>query len=238
MVMSLWPQGRLFHRMTLVFRRTHTSKTFYRACRLLHLVYSSHQKHISSQSNRINITAGTATGPVNVDPEYLKTCGGQEYIPGVNLCILDGGNVDVYYWPEPDANTACLAVVGNNTDSPFPEATRMLHDLNTFGYWGCTADSGSSIITTASEHISGTVTLKQPVVNPWSPQPCVGSAPFPANTSSQSAKIQSIFPSLQARDHSLVVPQNTTQSGGLLITTAVLDNYTLSVLIHPFVIAL
>ena len=153
--------------------------------------------------------------------------------------MLDGGNVDVYYWPEPDANTACLGVVGNNTNSPFPGATTVVNNIgNPFGYWGCTVDSGSSIITTATEYVYGSVTLKQPVVNPWSPQPCIGSAPFPANTSFQSTKTQALFPSLQARDHSLVGPQNRTQSGGMLITTVILDDYTLSVLNHIFIIAI
>ena len=153
--------------------------------------------------------------------------------------MLDGGNVDVYYWPEPDANTACLGVIGDNTNSPFPGATTAVNNIGEpFGHWGCTADSGSSIITTATEFVFGAVTLKKPVVNPWSSQPCIGSAPFPANISSQFIKTQAILPSLQARDHSLVGPQNKTQSGGLLISTVILDNYTLFVLNHVFIIAI
>ena len=153
------------------------------------------------------MTAATATGPANTDPQYLKTCGGQGEIPGEINCLLDGGYVDVYYWPEPDADTACLSIIGNNTNSPFPGATG--------GHWGCTAVSGSSFITTATEVITGIVTLKQPLFNPWSSQPC--------------ARSLDTHPSLKARDHSLIIPQNITQNKGLPITTVVIDDTTLSV---------
>lgn len=162
---------------------------------------------MSSQRRSNNRIADTATGPADVDPQYLSTCGGQGEIPGEVNCILDGSYVDIYYWPEPDADTACLSIVGNNTNSPFPGATG--------GYWGCTASSGSSFITTATEVITGTVTLKQPLVNPWSPQPCI--------------KTLGTRPSLQARDHSLIIPHTITQNGGLPITSVVIDNSTLSV---------
>ena len=105
--------------------------------------------------------AATETGPADVDPQYLSTCGEQGFVPGAVNCELDGGIVDIYYWPEPDADTACLSMIGNNTISPFPGATG--------GYWGCTAASRSSFITTAKEVVTGTVTLKKPLVNPWSP---------------------------------------------------------------------
>lgn len=133
----------------------------------------------------------TRTGPADVDPQYLSTCGSQGEIPGAAKCFLDGGYVDIYYWPEPDSDTGCLGIVGNNTNSPYPGATG--------GYWGCMADSGSSFITTATEVISGTVTLKQPLVNPWSPQPYI--------------KTLQTQPSLQARDHSVIVPHKITQNG-------------------------
>ena len=156
--------------------------------------------------------AATATGPADVDPQYLSTCGGQGEIPGADLCELNGGIVDIYYWPQPDADTACLSIVGNNTISPFPGPTG--------GHWGCIAASGSSFITTATEVVTGTVTLKQPLINPWSPQPCI--------------RTPDTHPSLKARDHSLIIPQSITQNKGLPVTTVVIDNSTLLVQIHLY----
>ena len=170
--------------------------------------------------------------PIDADPQYLSTCG--ESFPGEIRCLLNGGAVDIYYWPEPDADKACLAVIGNNTNSPYPGATTSTDMLEIpWRYWGCTAQrpvSGSSIITTATEIIAGTVIFKQPVLNPWSSQPCVGKAPFFTNVSSQSVETLVTAPSLKARDHSLVVPSNITQNDSLSIATVVVDHFTLSVL--------
>ena len=172
-----------------------------------------------------------------MDPQYLSTCG--ETLPNEIRCLLDGGSVDIYYWPEPDADKACLDIIGNNTNSPFPGATATtdMFDI-TWYYWGCTAAhpiSGSTIITTATQQIGGTITLKQPVVNPWSPQPCIGEAPFYTNnTSSKSVEPLVTLPSLRARDHSLVIPPNITQNEGLPVSTVVVKNFTLSVIGHLF----
>lgn len=170
--------------------------------------------------------------PVNVDPQYISTCG--DSYPDEIRCLLSGGGVDIYYWPEPNADKACLAVIGNNTNSPYPGATTTtdMFDIP-WRYWGCTAQhpvSGSTIITTATEVIAGTVVLKQPVLNPWSSQSCIGNHPFFTNVSSQSVETVVTAPSLEARDHSLVVPPNITQNDGLPITTVVVDHFTLSVL--------
>ena len=195
------------------------------------------QRSISSQENSNNIIVAPTNAPVDVDPQYLSTCG--DMYPGEIRCLLDGGSVDIYYWPEPDADKACLNIVGNNTNSPFPRATSTTDMFGlTWSYWGCTAQhptSGSTIITTATEQVVGTVTLKQPVLNPWSPQPCIGEAPFYTNTSSQSLKTLATLPSLKARDHTLVIPPNITRNEGLPITTVVVENFTLSVLSHLLV---
>lgn len=33
-------------------------------------------------------------------------------------CTILGGNVDVYYWPEPGANTDCLSIIGTSVGNP------------------------------------------------------------------------------------------------------------------------
>ncbi len=165
-----------------------------------------------SQERSINMIAVTETSPADIDSQYLSTCSDQALVQGEINCELNGGIVDIYYWPEPGANTACLSIVGNNTISPFPDATE--------GYWGCTAASGSSLITTAMEIVTSTFTLKEPLVNPWSPQPCI--------------KTLNTYPSLKSLNHSSIVPQSITQNEGLPITTVVRDNTTLSVLIYLY----
>ena len=165
--------------------------------------------------------------PVNVDPQYPSPCG--KATRGEIRCLLNGGAVDIYYWPEPAADNACLDIVGNNTNSPLPGATTSTDLLEIpWPYWGCTAQhpvSGSTVITTATEVIAGTVTLKEPVLNPWAPQPCVGSVPFFTNGSSRSIGNLVTTPSLETRDHSLVIPPSITENGSLQTTTVVVDKY-------------
>lgn len=34
------------------------------------------------------------------------------------VCNIEAGNVDVYYWPVPNANTSCLSIIGNSVNPP------------------------------------------------------------------------------------------------------------------------
>ena len=47
-------------------------------------------------------------------------------------CAIGGPNVDVYYWPSPEANTSCLNIIGTSVNPPTEGAT------TSFGYtyWG------------------------------------------------------------------------------------------------------
>ena len=38
-------------------------------------------------------------------------------------CAIDGPNVDVYYWPSPEANTSCLNIIGTSVNPPTEGAT-------------------------------------------------------------------------------------------------------------------
>ena len=70
------------------------------------------------------------------EPEYdTGSCCG--------FCEVGAPNVDVYYWPSPDANTSCLSIIGDHLMPPLDQATT--HDcssdpvgstLECGTYWG------------------------------------------------------------------------------------------------------
>lgn len=173
------------------------------------------------------------------DSDPSDGCCGKGYI--------DAKNVDVYYWPEPDSNTSCLSVVG---DEVHPLDYGATTDMG-LTYWGCTAanpktstttsyingPSGNivstttittvqSFITTAQITMVGSITFKQSLVNPWSPAGCieetstVSSASVPAATHTSHALIQ-------ARSYSLLISSSVTQADGLPVSTVVSGSFTL-----------
>ena len=50
---------------------------------------------------------------------------GRKYGGGTccGTCNIEAGNVDVYYWPAPNANNSCLSIIGNKTNPPDYGAT-------------------------------------------------------------------------------------------------------------------
>ena len=155
-------------------------------------------------------------------------------------CFLYGLDVDVYYWPDPDANSSCLSIVGESvrpidygatTDSRYP------YDI----YWGCTAKDPdtfliteynygtiqtiqtafNSILTTAVITSIGSVTFKSSLFNPWSLAPCISE---PSVTQSL---INHTQPSIQARGHSLIIQSSFPQNSGLPVSTVVSGGFTL-----------
>ena len=85
-------------------------------------------------------------------------------------CSVGGPNVDVYYWPSPNANTSCLSIIGTSINQPTEGATTG----DPFGtYWGYTTMGGNTnsphvitIPTVLYTSING-LYLKMPVSNPW-----------------------------------------------------------------------
>lgn len=151
-----------------------------------------------------------------------------------NYCEISGQNVDVYYWPDADADTSCLSIVGSSVNPPLYGATRSVTtpdplETSTITYWGCNVEdsfSGQSYMTTALLTSIGDVTFKQALVNPWSAPSCIEKASaLPSSTISVEAR--RFHASIHARGHSLVLPPNVTQMDGLLITTAVMEGFTL-----------
>lgn len=72
-----------------------------------------------------------------LEVEFAKLNGSDTpYDCGPSCCGCGGiyaNNVDVYYWPEPDANTSCLSIVGNSAFPLTQGATSNAAGM----YWGC-----------------------------------------------------------------------------------------------------
>ena len=82
-----------------------------------------------------------------------------------NTCYLSGQSVDIFYWPEPGADTSCLSIIGEKVNAIDEGATTYQDSLmeEATTYWGCTAAtpvSGGNIITTAEIRSIGSLTYK------------------------------------------------------------------------------
>ena len=146
-------------------------------------------------------------------------------------CNIAAFEVNIYYWPEPDANTSCLSIVGDNYDVPLQGVT-----TDPYGalYWGCTTQnsvSGPLYVTTAMITTIGGKLVKESLFNPWHSVVCStnGSSVVSPSSSSNSSLHSSLYRSIHARGHSLVVPTVNTRNNSLPITTVVSGNFTLSV---------
>lgn len=92
------------------------------------------------------------------------------------------GRVDIFYWPDPDADYSCLDIIGTEVKAIDDGATvdiwtyNLLNTVYSNTYWGCTARhpiSGSSIIQTASLVTMGGYVFKQYLKDPWNPPDCI-----------------------------------------------------------------
>ena len=153
-------------------------------------------------------------------------------------CWLVVGNVDIYYWPEPNMDTSCLSIVGNSTTPLMQGATTSIvrggfynNSMYENYYWGCTAQdlaSKGSIITTAVVASLGGYSFKSSLFNPWSPPPCsVEASPASISLSLEARVYHHRHAAVHARGHSLVVPSNIIQNSSLLPSTVTSGSFTL-----------
>lgn len=167
-------------------------------------------------------------GPASLSPEHPGSC--------CSNCEIWATNVEIYYWPEPNASMSCLSVVGDEINPLDLGATTS----GTHTYWGCTPKtplqiydlpatnfdpvgayrSVESIITTATIVTIGSATIKEWAANPWSSQGCDYEDSLVKNIS-----VLSIGP-LRARGHSLNMHSITKQSGSPVMT-AISGTFTL-----------
>lgn len=86
-------------------------------------------------------------------------------------CAIGGPNVDVYYWPSPEANNSCLSIIGTSVKPPTEGATTD----DGYTYWGYTTTSDASVVnqivtTMVYTSING-IYFKMPMSNPWESNP-------------------------------------------------------------------
>ena len=161
-------------------------------------------------------------------------------VPGpscCSFCDVYAENVDIYYWPEPDADLSCLATIGGSlrpldhgatvkTDSSANGWDGLLYPT-TITYWACNATNPLFPGTTFTDETTAIVTTighlaaKVPLYNPWGPTPCV----------EDDAGSQGSNQSLQTRDGHASIPARSpssiTQNNDLPVSTIVSEGFTL-----------
>ena len=165
--------------------------------------------------------------------KVLSTCCGS--------CEMNAATVDLYYWPELDANLSCLSIIGESVRPLDYGATSSIiverYSDHTVLYWGCESTlahpftredytSSTTVYTTAEITTIGSLTVKMSLISPWSSSPCVDDNVGPQGLNN-SIKAREEYASVYARGHSLIVPSSVTQENGLPVSTVVSGDFTL-----------
>ena len=187
-------------------------------------------------------SAATKWGATNGgDPRgFLAEFGpDNQFTPGITqsccgVCEIVAESVDLYYWPESDADTSCLSIIGDHVNPLGYGATTEAGNVATT-YWGCNVKTSydedgrnittTSAVTTAIITNIGSLLVKAPLYNPWSSSPCLESD-VNSKESNSSTEIRDKHARVQARDHTLLIPSSANKDN-LLVTTVVSGNITL-----------
>lgn len=152
------------------------------------------------------------------DLDLNKTCCG--------FCELAADRVDVYYWPDPDADTSCLSIVGNSVSDIGAGGTT---EGEGSVYWGCTSagtrlgkmyNDTVTTFKTATLTTIASLTFKTYLMNPWDHTPCDNNSVSSSSNSSLSLKSKDMPRSLLPRAHSILVTENA-------VSTTTVDGFTL-----------
>ena len=151
------------------------------------------------------------------------------------VCSVSAQNVDLYYWPEPEANLSCTSIIGESIRPLDYGATTSATDT----YWGCNttyshpiiSHPGESttyveVITTAVITTIGSLAVKLFSYSPWSSRVC-GEDDAGSRLSNQSLKVRNRRGLVYARGHSLVMPSSVVKTDGLPVSTVVSGDFTL-----------
>ena len=159
---------------------------------------------------------------------------------GVDGCTFGPTEVELYYWPDTNANTSCLSIIGDGLN-PWDYGATITSSTKYGGrgwkpvmtYWGCTTTRSVSYSPWASTYITTVAvmtsnngfTWKSYSHNPWAPsQPCTGSS-----LGSRAHSDNSIHQSaIMVRARSLISADPAKRSGGLPLEVT-LDGHALSV---------
>lgn len=88
-------------------------------------------------------------------------------------CYIYGPNVDVYYWPEPGADTSCLSIIGSDV---VPLDIGAQTDEAGVVYWAASTnlyDIYVPTVTTALITTINGVVVKEAIANPWDASPSI-----------------------------------------------------------------
>ena len=88
-------------------------------------------------------------------------------------CYIYGPNVDVYYWPEPSADTSCLSIIGSDV---VPLNVGAQTDEAGVVYWAASTnlyDIYVPTVTTALITTINGVVVKEAIANPWDASPSI-----------------------------------------------------------------
>lgn len=118
--------------------------------------YHSQHPEDSPWTWRGRVFTGWATSTINWNVLATTTSG----VGCCNQCMIKGGNVDVYYWPAPDAKTACLSVVGESMEKP--TAGIYTTDKRGYGYWQAPSDAYDGAAASGTAAIPAPVALGGP----------------------------------------------------------------------------
>ena len=190
----------------------------------------SHEDPDSQMADRLD------PHPINYTSGVTPSCCG--------VCNIFAQSVDLYYWPEPDADASCLSVIGGSVRPLDYGATKTENSINptstsTGTYWGCNPLTWTfydpmlrenvtytSATTTAQITAVGSLLVKVPLVNPWASNPCLETG-VPSKGSNISTEIRDKHARMHARDHTLIIPSSVTSEVHSAVSTAVLGNFTL-----------
>ena len=147
-------------------------------------------------------------------------------------CAIGGPNVDVYYWPSPEANTSCLNIIGTSVNPPTEGATTD----DGYTYWGYTTTDAhiiNNIVTTMVYTSINGVYFKMPMSNPWESKPGASISTNPGMWNLPSATLpnwttptvqrraESPEPMIQARANPIAIPHqrraSTSESTGNIL---------------------
>ena len=131
-------------------------------------------------------------------------------------CAIGGPNVDVYYWPSPEANTSCLSIIGTSVKPPTEGATT----VGGFTYWGYTPTDANiypQIVTTMVYTSINGIYFKMPMSNPWESKqgastvtnPGMWNLPstiLPKWSTPNQRRAESPEPTIQARANPIAIP--------------------------------
>ena len=151
-------------------------------------------------------------------------------------CSFEAGNVDLYYWPEPDTDTSCLSI--------FTQATKPLDYGATTDsgetYWGCTGlttanfeTDGKVVPTTFETHSvvaeitsMGSLLSKIYLYSPWSSGPCIRDDEVSQNANT-SVWVDDRSASIHAQNHSLILSYPLIKKDDSSVSSIILDGFTL-----------